>query len=322
MAGTNPSIGPKAGFEEIVLPEGVKLSDPVALPEEDILAEAVEADTLGQQIVQMFRHNRAALISAIVLAIIIFIALFAPLIAPHDPNAINRGMELQNPSPTFLLGTDEYGRDVLSRIIYGSRISLVVGIVPTLLAMLIGTVLGLLSGFLGGWVDFLIMRVADIVLAFPSFLLALLIMYTFDPSLLLLFVTLSFVNWAGTARVVRSQTLALKEKEFVEAARSIGVSRWNIMMRHILPNCLPSLIVLFTLNIPSSIMTESSLSFLGVGIQPPDSSWGLLINRYKKFIFDIPIAALAPGVAILLVVLAFNFLGDGLRDAIDPYMKE
>jgi len=160
------------------------------------------------------------------------------------------------------------------------------------------------------------------VLAFPSFLLALLIMYTFEPSLLVLFVALSFVNWAGTARVVRSQTLSFREKEFVEAARSIGVKRLIIMFRHILPNCLPSLIVLFTLNIPASIMTESGLSFLGVGIQPPRSSWGLLVNRYRRYIFQIPVAALAPGLAILIVVLAFNFLGDGLRDTMDPYMKE
>jgi ABC-type dipeptide/oligopeptide/nickel transport system permease subunit len=160
------------------------------------------------------------------------------------------------------------------------------------------------------------------VLAFPSFLLALLIMYTFNPGLLLLFVALSVVSWAGTARVVRSQTLSYKEKEFVEAARSIGVKRWKIMLKHILPNCVPSLIVLLTLNIPASIMTESSLSFLGVGIQPPQSSWGLLVNRYRRYIFEIPVAALAPGIAILIVVLAFNFLGDGLWDAMDPYMEE
>ncbi len=312
----------KSKYADIILPEGAKLSDPIEHIEENIAAEITESDHISDKIKLMFRNNAITLVAFIILAVIVITAIFAPFIAPHDPNEIHMGEELQQPSGTYPLGTDEYGRDVLSRIIYGSRISLIVGIVPTFISMFVGVVLGLVSGFFGGKVDFIIMRLADVVLAFPSFLLALLIMYTFKPGLLLLFVALSFVSWAGTARVVRSQTLALREKEFVEAARSIGVRRWTIMFRHIFPNCLPSLIVLFTLNIPSSIMFESALSFLGVGVQPPDSSWGLLVNRYKKYIFDIPIATLAPGVAILLVVLAFNFLGDGLRDAIDPYMKE
>ena len=298
------------------------LTEPLLQVEENIAAESAETDSIAEKIRMMFTNNKITLVAAIVLGIIILAAILAPLIAPHDPNEIHMGEELQAPSWKYLLGTDEYGRDIFSRILFGSRVSLIVGFVPTVISMLLGVALGLASGFYGGVVDFIIMRLADIVLAFPSFLLALLIMYTFDPSLLLLFVALSFVSWAGTARVVRSQTLSFKEKEFVEAARSIGVPRWKIMLKHILPNCLPSLIVLFTLNIPSSIMTESSLSFLGVGIQPPKSSWGLLVNRYRRYIFQIPVAALAPGLAILIVVLAFNFLGDGLRDAIDPYMKE
>lgn len=299
-----------------------KLTDPLLQEEENIAAETVETDHLIDKIRTMFKNNKMTLFAVIVLAAIVLIAVFAPLIAPNDPNEIHMGEELQAPTLKYPLGTDEYGRDIMSRIIYGSRVSLIVGFVPTIISMAIGIALGLASGFFGGVVDFIIMRLADIVLAFPSFLLALLIMYTFDPSLLLLFVALSFVSWAGTARVVRSQTLSFKEKEFVEAARSIGVSRLKIMLKHVLPNCLPSLIVLFTLNIPASIMTESSLSFLGVGIQPPQSSWGLLVNRYRGYIFQIPVAALAPGLAILVVVLAFNFLGDGLRDAIDPYMKD
>jgi len=290
--------------------------------EENIAAETTETDSITEKISLMFKNNKMTLFAAIVLGIIVLSAVLAPVVSPHDPNQINMGEELQSPSWKYLLGTDEFGRDVLSRIIHGGRVSLIVGFVPTIISMSIGIILGLISGFFGGAVDFVIMRLADIVLAFPSFLLALLIMYTFEPSLFVLFIALSFVNWAGTARVVRSQTLSFKEKEFVEAARSIGVKRFVIMLRHILPNCLPSLIVLFTLNIPGSIMTESGLSFLGVGIQPPRSSWGLLVNRYRKYIFQIPAAALAPGLAILIVVLAFNFLGDGLRDTMDPYMKE
>ncbi len=188
--------------------------------------------------------------------------------------------------------------------------------------MVIGTILGLMAGFLGKKVDFVIMRLADIMLAFPSLLLAMVVMYTLGSSLVNIFIALSVVSWAGTARVVRSQTLSLKEKEFVEAARSIGVKKSVIMLRHILPNCLPSLIVLFTMNIPGSILSESSLSFLGIGAQPPTSSWGLMVVNGKQWLFSEPWIAIAPGVAILIIVLAFNFLGDGLRDAIDPYMKE
>jgi len=308
--------------DEDKFPFEAKLTDRIEIPEENIAAETTETDSVPEKILGMFRNNRLRLVAVIILGIIILAAVLAPLISPNPPNEVHMGQELQWPSLKYPLGTDEFGRCIMSRILHGSRVSLIVGFVPSIISMSIGVVLGLLSGFLGGAVDFVIMRLADIVLAFPSFLLVLLIMYTFEPGLLLLFVALSVVSWAGTARVVRSQTLSYKEKEFVEAARSVGVRRWKIMLKHILPNCVPSLIVLLTLNIPASIMTESSLSFLGVGIQPPQSSWGLLVNRYRRYIFEIPIAALAPGVAILIVVLAFNFLGDGLRDAMDPYMEE
>lgn len=196
------------------------------------------------------------------------------------------------------------------------------GLVPTLISMAIGTVLGLLAGFYGGRVDFAIMRLADVMLAFPSLLLALVITYTIGGGLVSIFAALILVNWAGTARIVRSQTLSLKEAEYVEAARSIGVKKWKIMFRHILPNCLPSLIVLFTLNIPAAILTESSLSFLGAGLQPPSASWGLAVVRGKKYLFSEPWLSIAPSVAIMIVVMAFNFLGDGLRDVLDPYLKE
>ena len=165
------------------------------------------------------------------------------------------------------------------------------------------------------------MRIADVMLSIPSLLLAMVVMYTLGSSTVNLFVALSMVGWASVARVVRSQTLSIKESEYVEAARSIGVSRWTIMRRHILPNCIPSLIVLFTLNVPSAILSESSLSFLGIGAQPPAASWGLIVNQAKQFLFTQPWLCLAPCVAIMIVVLAFNFLGDGLRDVLDPYRK-
>lgn len=288
----------------------------------DPMSEIGESDTWMDQVKTLIRQNKLAAASAVLILLIILAAVFAPLVAPYDHLAQSLTDRLQTPSMAHWLGTDELGRDVLSRIIFGARISLTIGLVPTLISMAIGTVLGLCAGVYGGKVDFVIMRLADVMLAFPSLLLAMVVMYTMGGGLINIFIALSLINWASTARVVRSQTLSLKEKEYVEAARTIGVSRWKIMFRHILPNCLPSLIVLFTLNIPSAILSEASLSFLGVGAQPPSASWGLMAVRGKKYLFSEPWLCIAPSVAIMIVVLAFNFLGDGLRDVLDPYLKE
>lgn len=288
----------------------------------DPMSEIGEAETWKDQVKTLIRQNKLAAASAVLILLIILAAVFAPFVAPYDHLAQSLTDRLQTPSMAHWLGTDELGRDVLSRIIFGARISLTIGLVPTLISMAIGTVLGLCAGVYGGKVDFVIMRLADVMLAFPSLLLAMVVMYTMGGGLINIFIALSLINWASTARVVRSQTLSLKEKEYVEVARSIGVSRWTIMFRHILPNCLPSLIVLFTLNIPSAILSEASLSFLGVGAQPPSASWGLMAVRGKKYLFSEPWLCIAPSVAIMIVVLAFNFLGDGLRDVLDPYLKE
>ena len=286
----------------------------------DMESQIGESETLLDQIRTMVRQNKLAALAAVVIAVIALAAIFAPLAAPYDPYAQTLTDRLQAPSAAHILGTDELGRDVFSRIIYGARVSLMVGLVPTVISMAIGTILGLLAGFYGGKTDFAIMRLADVMLAFPSLLLAMVITYTIGGGLVSM--ALILVNWAGTARIVRSQTLSLKEAEYVEAARSIGVKKWKIMFRHILPNCLPSLIVLFTLNIPAAILTESSLSFLGAGLQPPSASWGLAVVRGKKYLFSEPWLSIAPSVAIMIVVMAFNFLGDGLRDVLDPYLKE
>lgn len=289
---------------------------------EDIAAQIGESETWLDQIKTMIRQNKLAAFSALVILAIILAAVFAPLVAPYDHLEQSLTDRLTHPCAAHWLGTDELGRDVLSRIIFGARVSLTIGLVPTLISMVIGTVLGLCAGYYGGKVDFIIMRLADIMLAFPSLLLAMVVMYTMGGGLINIFIALSLVNWAGTARIVRSQTLSLKEIEFVEAARSIGVKKWTIMFRHILPNCLPSLIVLFTLNIPSAILSEASLSFLGIGAQPPSASWGLMVVRGKKYLFSEPWLSIAPSVAIMIIVMAFNFLGDGLRDVLDPYLKE
>ncbi len=289
----------------------------------DNAADSVEeSESLKAKLLDMCRNNKLAVISAVIILLYILVCAFANFVAPYDPNKVSLLERLKAPSAEHWFGTDDCGRDVLTRVLYGGRISLQVGLIPTFISMVIGTVLGLISGFFGKKTDFLIMRLADIVLAFPSLLLAMVVMYTLGASTLNLFIALSIISWAGTARVVRSQTLSLKEEEFIEAANSMGVKRGIIMLRHILPNCLSTLIVLFTLNIPGSILSEASLSFLGVGAQPPDTSWGLMISQGQQYFFQSPWLIIAPGMAILVVVLAFNFLGDGLRDAIDPYSNE
>ena len=280
------------------------------------------SEAFWPEFLRSFKRNKTAVLGAGTIFLLLVVSVFAPLVAPHDPYLVNLDIQLQKPNVDYLLGTDMFGRDVLSRIIYGSRISFVIGFIPTTISMVIGTILGMVSGFYGKKTDYFIMRLCDVVLAFPSLLLAMVVMYTLGASLLNIFIALSIVGWAGTARVVRSQTLSLKEKEFVEGARAIGVKNRIIIARHIFPNCIPSLLVLFTMGIPGAILSEASLSFLGVGAQPPTPSWGLMTVTGKEFLFSAPWVAIAPGVAILIVVLAFNFLGDGIRDAIDPYMKQ
>ena len=273
-----------------------------------------------KSILNMLRVNRAALLGLIVIVLIALTALAAPLITRYDPNEIDLASMNEPPSAEHWFGTDDLGQDVFTRVVYGGRISLMIGFVPSVISLVLGTLLGLMAGYMGKRVDAVIMRLADVVLAYPSLLLAMVVMYTLGASILNMFIALSVINWAGTARVVRAQTLSLKEKEFVEAARSMGVSRWMIVLRHILPNCVPNLIVLFTLDIPGAIMWESSMSFLGVG-DPNAASWGLMVSQGKGYAYMCPWLILAPGLAILITVMAFNFLGDGLRDAIDPYMK-
>lgn len=292
------------------------------LRQSDLAAEIGEAESLWDKFRSLCRDNKLAVASAVVILLITLAAIFAPLVAPYDPAAQDLTNRMQGMSLAHPFGTDQLGRDVLSRMIYGARISLCIGIFPTLISMILGTVLGLMSGYLGKTVDFIIMRLADITMAFPSLLLAMVVMYTLGNGIINIFLALTIVSWAGTARVVRSQTLSLRETEYVEAARSMGVGSFTTMFRHILPNCLPSLIVLFTLNIPGSILSESSLSFLGIGAQSPATSWGLMVSEGKDYLFTNPVIAIAPGVAILVLALAFNFLGDGVRDVLDPYTKQ
>lgn len=271
---------------------------------------------------RMARENRTAVISFILIVLMALAAILAPLLTPYTETDMDLMNRLAPPSAAHLLGTDEGGRDVLTRLLFGARVSLLIGVVPALLSLILGAALGVIAGYRGGIVDTIIMRVADVMLAFPSMLLAMVVMYSLGGGIVNVFLTLTLVNWANVARVVRAQTLRLKNSEFAEAARVIGVPGGRIMRRHILPNCLPTLLVLFTLNIPASILTESSLSFLGLGVQPPNASWGLMINTGRQYLYNAPWLCFAPGAAIMLIVLAFNFLGNGLLDVLDPRQKK
>lgn len=290
------------------------------LPNE-LCAPLGEAETFASAVKRLWRENKLAAASAIVILLFILAAILAPVLTPYTFDGMDLHNRLAPPSRAHLLGTDEAGRDVLTRMLYGSRVSLLVGIVPTVISMLAGAILGIIAGYNGGRTDAVIMRIADVMLAFPSMFLAMAIMYTLGDGMINIFLALALVNWASVARIVRAETLKLKETEFVEAARSIGVGKLVIMLRHIFPNCAPSLIVLFTLNIPSAILSESSLSFLSIGIKAPQASWGLMVNAGRQFLYSQPWLSLSPSVAIMVVVLAFNFLGDGLRNVLDPHLK-
>lgn len=287
----------------------------------NLASQIGEEDRFRDKLLRLAKENKVAVVSAAVILLFVLAAVIAPALTPYNSKQMDMMHRLSAPSAEHLLGTDEGGRDILTRMLYGARVSLLAGVLPTLMSMVLGAALGLIAGFAGGLTDDVIMRIADIMLAFPSTLLAMIIMYTLGGGLVNVFLTLSLVGWAGIARVVRSETLKLRSSVYVTAARSIGVPRGRIILRHILPNCVPTLIVLFTLNVPSAILTESSLSFLGLGIQPPDTSWGQMINMGRQYLYNAPWCSFAPCIAIMLIVLAFNFLGDGLRDVLDPHLQ-
>jgi peptide/nickel transport system permease protein len=282
---------------------------------------SIRQSSSAHDVWRRFSANRLAVVGAALVVLLVLAAIFAPQIAPYDPTKVDLDHQFEPPSPQHWCGTDVYGRDVLSRIIYGARISLVIGLVPSFISMTLGAVLGVLAGYHGRWMDTTIMRVGDVVLAFPSLLLAMVVTYTLGASLYTLFIALSVVGWASAARVVRSETLSIKEREFITASHAVGVSDWRIMLQHILPNCLAPILILLTLGIPQAILAEAGLSFLGVGAQPPTPSWGLMINEAQEYIFSAPWASIMPGLAILITVLGFNFVGDGLRDAMDPSLR-
>lgn len=291
----------------------------------------------GDAFYRLFR-NKAAVGGLIVIAGAFLVAIFAPALAPYNPIAIPQNPASQmEPLWTgskytdarYLLGTDFLGRDIVSRLIYASRISMVVGFIPTAIVFALGVTVGMTAGFFGGWLDQLLMRFTDIIYAFPDFLFLLIIVASFRASpfgklldgLLLIFTAIAIVGWVGVARLTRGQVLALKEREFVEAARSVGATPRRIMTKHLFPNALAPLIVTAAFSVPSAILGEATLSFLGVGIIPPTPSWGQMINEGFPLFSANPWAVLLPAICISVVMLAFTFVGDGLRDALDPRMK-
>jgi|WetSurMetagenome_2_1015567.scaffolds.fasta_scaffold02678_6 peptide/nickel transport system permease protein len=252
---------------------------------------------------------------------IIAVSALAPWISPYDPNATNTSELLQPPSATYWMGTDELGRDVFSRIIYGTRISLVVGVIAVAMAMVLGSLLGLIAGYWRGAADYLIMSVTDSVWAFPTLILALAITAALGPSLSNVTIAIGLVFTPGFARLVRSMVLSVREREYVQSARSIGLNDWEIIIRYIWPNITPTMIVQASLNAAQAIIAEASMSFLGLGIQPPAASWGSMLKSGYPYLEMASWLSIFPGLAILISVLGLNFLGDGLRDAMDIKMR-
>ena len=264
------------------------------------------------------RKNRMALFGFTVLLVLCVVSLLTPWIAPYSYETQDLMLGATPPSAAHWLGTDIFGRDMLTRIMYGGRVSLMVGFIATAVALVIGILWGSIAGFVGGRVDAVMMRIVDIMYALPFMIFIVLLMVVFGRNILLLFIAIGAVEWLTMARIVRSQVMALRKQEFVEAAYSMGLSRWAIIRRHIIPNTLGPVIVYTTLTIPSVMLLEAFLSFLGLGIQPPQSSWGLLINYGVETMEEYPWLLIFPGITLSLTLFALNFLGDGLRDALDP----
>lgn len=274
-----------------------------------------------RSLVRAFNTNKTSWVGLGLFVFVALMALLAPWIAPHDPIEQDILSKLQGPSGTYWFGTDYFGRDILSRILHGARYSLFIGLTATIFAMIVGSVIGILAGYYGGRFDLLVMQAMDILLAFPSLILGLIIVAMLGPTLANIIIAIALTTIPSFARIARAPTISVKEREFVEAGRSLGYSDARLMFGHILPNILPEILVMFSLWTASAIRIEASLSFIGLGLKPPTPTWGGMIREGFENILDSHWLALMPGLAILLVVFALNLLGDGLRDAIDPKLK-
>jgi peptide/nickel transport system permease protein len=276
---------------------------------------------MGKDFRKRFLKNRVAVAGSVIVVVLFAVSLLAPWLAPHDPNAIDLKNVLAPPSAEHPFGTDPLGRDVLSRMIWGAGISLKVGFVATGIAILIGTILGALAGYYGRWVDAVIMRFVDVMLCFPAFFLILAVIAILEPSIWNIMIVIGLTGWMGVTRLVRADFISLKERDFVQAARAIGAGDLRIIFLHILPNAMASVLVTATLGVAGAILTESALSFLGIGVQPPTPSWGNILTAGKDNIDIAWWLSFYPGLAILITVLGYNLLGEGIRDALDPRLR-
>ena len=268
-----------------------------------------------------FNTNKTSWIGLVVFLIVVVAAIFAPALAPFDPTDQNIVEKLRAPTLEHWLGTDSFGRDTLSRLLYGARISLIIGVVSTFAAMVIGTVIGMLAGWHGGRIDTVTMQAMDVLLAFPSLILGLILVAMLGPSMVNIIIAIALTSIPPFARIARAPTIAVKEREFVDAGRALGYSDTRILAGHILPNIFPEILVMGSLWLANAIRTEASLAFVGLGVKPPIATWGGMIREGFENILDSYTLALVPSVAILVVIFALNLLGDGLRDAIDPKLK-
>lgn len=282
---------------------------------------SVERQSVWKDIWKELKKNKVAMVSVVLLAILIVAVLLAPL-SPYDPYKLDASQKLQGISSSHWFGTDEYGRDYFTRTLYGGRVSLLVGFMSMIMTVVIGTSLGVFSGYVGGKIDMFLMSFTDIFLALPSMLLMVILNTFLKPGLPTLIVVLSLFSWASVARITRAETMSLKERDFVVATQNLGASNFRVIIKHIIPNILGPVIVAASLSVANAILMESSLSFLGLGVQIPRASWGSMLQGAQAHILDYPLLAVYPGVMILITVLSFNLLGDILRNALEPKIVE
>jgi peptide/nickel transport system permease protein len=289
--------------------------------------KTIEFSELSPRVSELRRFSRVffnriiVMFGLIIILALIITAIFAPLLAPYEPNQVDLGQALINPSPEHLLGTDNFGRDTLSRLIYGSRVSIMVGAIAVGIAAVVGIILGLIAGYFGGTTFVVIMRFLDAIMAIPMIALALVIASLLGGGLKNVMIAVAIALAPMYARLMCGQVLSIRENDYVVAGRAVGAGNWRIMFRHILPNCFPPLIVQMTMMMGTAILTEASLSFLGIGIEPPTAAWGAMVTDGYRYLLSNPVLSFAPGVAIMLVVFGFNMVGDGLRDALDPRLR-
>jgi oligopeptide transport system permease protein len=294
------------------------LPAPGAIP---AAASGVRGSSLYRDAWRRLLRNKLAVAGGATVLLLCLIAIFADFLAPHSYTKPNFGRLNEFPTREFPLGTDQLGRDVLSRIIYGARVSMLVGLGAQLIVVAIGVPIGLVSGYVGGRVDLLLTRFVDVMYAFPRLLFVILVMSMLGAGLMNIFIALGLTGWVGIARQTRAQVLSIKEKEFVEGAKSLGAGFWRIMSRHVLPSALTPIVVSITFGIPEAIFTEAALSFIGVGINPPTPSWGQMVGENQQFLRSYWHLCVFPSIAIAITMLSFTFFGDGVRDALDPKMK-